>query len=450
MMDGGEASTDGPSSRPDTAFRLSWTETLLLLVLAAVQFTHIVDFVIMMPLGPLLKSGFRLTDAEFPEKFGNLVASYAGCAAVAGLLAAFVMDRFDRKRLLLVLYAGFVVGTGLCALAPDYATLLLARGMAGAFGGVGAAATLAIVGDAFPDSRRGTAMGILMSAFSVASIVGVPTGMLIADVLVYWQAPFAVLAGLGVVVLCLIQRVLPSMPRPTASAGTETEAPLSVLSRFLTVLLRPGHLLAYVFMTALVMGTFTIVPSLPTYLVDRVGMDECYLKYIYLCGGVGTLLTLTWVGRLSDRLGKRPVFRVLAACTVVPLLLITNLPAGLALPLVLGVTTLFMVTSSARMVPAMALITASAEPRLRGSFMSINSAVQQMALALAAVVGGHMITWSGYPSVGWLAAGVTLATVFMVGFLRLARHGEEAVVVVEAPAADSMPEMPDALPATAE
>jgi predicted MFS family arabinose efflux permease len=441
MMEGGETATGIDPSRLDVrnvSFRLTWSEMVLLLVLAAVQFTHIVDFVIIMPLGPRMKDGFGLS----LDQFNYVVAAYAFSAAVAGLLAAFIMDRFNRKHLLFALYTGFVIGTGLCAVAPNYPMLLAARVVAGAFGGVGASLTLAIVGDAFPDSRRGTAMGILMSAFSLASIIGLPAGLEIARLFNQWQAPFAGLAALGAGVLVLIQLVLPSLP-----AGSRDGHPIGaveVLTRFLTVLLRPGHLLAYAFMTALVMGTFTIVPSLATYLVKNVGMSGDYLELVYFFGGLATLLTQNLVGRLSDRLGKRPVFRVMAAFTVVPILLITNLPPGLSLWLALAATTLFMITTSGRMVPAMALITASSEPRFRGAFMSINSAVQQMAMALSAVVAGFMMgeteskTLTGYPTVGYVAAGVTLLTVFMVSLLRPAPRGEAAVVAVEASTSEAM------------
>ena len=226
MMEGGEPAPPGAS------LRLTWPEMMLLLVLAAVQFTHIVDFMIVMPLGPLLEKpvaehGFGLDHSQF----SYIVAAYAVSAALAGLLAAFVMDRFDRKRLLSVFYTGFVLGTGLCALAPNYSMLLLGRVVAGAFGGVGASMTYVIVGDAFPDSRRGRAMGVLMSAFSVATIVGVPVGLLVADVLGAWQAPFAALAGLGAVVLVVMQLALPRLPRPAGAVPEGAPAILRATTR---------------------------------------------------------------------------------------------------------------------------------------------------------------------------------------------------------------------------
>jgi predicted MFS family arabinose efflux permease len=445
MMEGGEPATELSPSGLDgrkVPFRLTWAETRLLLVLAAVQFTHVVDFMIIMPLGPRMETGLKLNLQEF----SIIVAAYTFSAAVAGLLAAFIMDRFDRKPLVLALYTGFTIGTALCALAPNYPLLLLGRVIAGAFGGVGASATLVIVGDAFPDSRRGTAMGILMSAFSVASIVGLPAGLKLALIFDAWQAPFAVLAGLAALVLLAIQLVLPRLPRP--AGGDHPAAVFSVASHFLTILMRPGHMLAYAFMTALVMSTFLLWPTLPTFLEKNVGMKEDYLVYLYLCGGVATLLTLTWFGRLADRFGKRLVFRILGGFTAVPILLLANLPHGLPLVLVLAITTTLMTVSSGRMAPALALITASAEPRFRGSFMSMNSAVQQTAMGLAALIGGHMIgetatgQLTGYPLVGCVAAGITILTLIMVGLLRTAPLGEAAVVAVDLPPESPLPECP--------
>jgi predicted MFS family arabinose efflux permease len=449
MMEGGESATGGSPSRLDlrnVSYRLTWSEGLLLLVLAAVQFTHIVDFVIIMLLGPRMKDQLGLT----LDQFNNVVAAYAFSAAVAGLLAAFFMDRFDRKPLLMTLFSGFVVGTSLCALAPNYPMLLLGRVVAGAFGGVGASLTLTIVGDAFPDSRRGTAMGVLMSAFSVASIVGMPLGLVTAQVVGVWQAPFAALAFLGVGVLVLAYSVLPRLPRPAAAPDNGRAAGvLDVVRLYWAVLRRPGHLMAYFFMTSLVLASFTLQPSLTTYVEKNVGVSDNYLEWIYFCGGAASLLPQMYVGRLADRRGKRPVFRVLALAMIPAILLVTNLPGGLAFPWNLAATllatTYFFVTATGRSVPAMALITGSAEPRLRGAFMSINAAVQQIALALAAKVAGAMMcetpagTLTGYSTVGWFCAGVTVATVFMVGLVRPAPGGDAAVAEPEpATLTDSM------------
>jgi predicted MFS family arabinose efflux permease len=400
-------------------------EWLLLLVLAAVQFTHIVDFMVIMPLGPVYMREMRLS----PGQFGLVVAAYTVSAGVAGLLASFFLDRFDRKRALLMLYAGFTMGTLLCAVAPDYPLLLAARSVAGAFGGVSAAVVLAIVGDAFADDRRATAMGVVMSAFSAASVAGVPLGLYLADVL-SWHVVFFVLGGLGALVLALAAAVLPPL---RGHLGRGRGGAVNLLA----VLADVNHLRAFGLMAALVLSSFVLWPYLPIYLEYNVGLAQGQLKLVYLCGGLATLVTLTLFGRLADRFGKLLVFYILALVTVVPVVLVTNLPAGLPLLLVLGVTTALMVASSGRMVPAMALITGASAPRYRGSFMSVNAAVQHFTSGLAAWVGGLFLVQEpgpkgqggplhGFGLLGLLACAATLVGFVLAGRLRLARGGDLA------------------------
>jgi predicted MFS family arabinose efflux permease len=436
MLEGGEAApAEGPRKR---RVRLSGREWQILLVLAAVQFTHIVDFMIVMPLSPQLEADLHIT----PVQFGIVVAAYALSAGVAGLVASFFLDRFDRKRSLFLLYTGFVIGTGGCALAPNFALLVLFRVIAGAFGGVGAAMTLIIVGDVFEDARRGTATGVLMSAFSVASIVGVPAGTALAVAAGHWQAPFAVLAGLAGVVLAVMLAVLPSL------RGHLEHGPRQVWREFVQVISVPNHLNAFALMLALVMSTGCLFPYLPGYLVFNVGLTQRDLIWMYVSGGLVTLVTLTVFGWLADRFGKLSVFRVLGLLTVVPILLSTNLPAGLALGWVLAVTTVYMVIASGRMVPAMALITASATPQRRGSFLSVNSSVQQLALAVSAFAGGLLLgqnpaggegaaeatgPMTGYNVVGWLGAGMAVVSVYLGGRLRPAPGGLTTAAEATAP-----------------
>lgn len=403
---------------------LTGREWLLILVLSAVQFTHILDFVIMMPLGPQFKKDLHLSD----QWFGFLVSAYAFSAALAGLLAAWFIDRFDRKTALMGLYAGFTIGTLCCGAAPNYTFLLAARALTGAFGGVVAACVLAIIGDAFPGMRRGRAMGAIMSAFSVASIVGVPAGLYLAN-LMNWRAPFLALAGLSAAVMFLVGFVLPPMRGHLGRGRPRVN--------LWNIFLEPTHLRAYLLMTALVLSSFMIVPYLASYLVANTGRTEAELPYVYLCGGLATLVTMTYFGWLSDRLGKLPVFRCLALFTLVPILLVTNLPvAGLATTLL--ISTLFMVATSGRMIPAMALITASSAPRNRGSFLSVNASVQQAAAGLAAALGGLLLgqgangEMTGFPVVGVLACVATLSSIWLAGHLRTAVGGEDAILVMAA------------------
>jgi predicted MFS family arabinose efflux permease len=401
-------------SRPAAPSRLTGPEWVLLLVLAGVQFTHIMDFVIMMPLGPQFQTALRINTHEF----GQLVSAYGFSACLSGLLAARFLDRFDRKKSLLVLYGGFTVGTLLCAVAPGYWPLMMARAVAGAFAGVMAANVLAIIGDAFPDSRRGRATGVVMSAFSLASIAGVPAGLALANQF-GWRTPFAVLGVLSAGVLGLAWFVLPPQRRHLASGTGEATGTWAVLTN-------PTHVRAYVLMLALVLSTFTILPYLAIYLVRNAGQAETDLPWVYFCGGGSTLLTLTLFGWLSDRFGKLLVFRALALLAIVPALMLTHLPV-VPLAVALLTTTLFMVLTSGRMVPAMAMITASSLPRYRGSFLSINSSVQQMGLGLAPLLGGAILgegesgtPLTGFGSVGILAAATMLLTVYLAGRLRSA------------------------------
>lgn len=447
------ASTHPP---PSPTTRLSAAEWLLLLVLAAVQFTHIVDFMIIMPLGKQFMEKMDLTT----EQFGLIVAAYTVSAGLASLLAARFLDRFDRKSALLTLYAGFTVGTLLCAIAPTYPFLVAARAVAGGFGGVAGAVVYAIIGDAFPDARRGTATGVIMSAFSVASIAGVPLGLFLAE-LFGWQAPFAVLGALSGGVLALAAVVLPPLRGHLGRHEEEVSA--------WAVACEPNHLRAFALMVSLVCSSFVVVPFLASFLEMNLGVAKTNVKYVYLCGGLTTLLTLTWIGRLSDRLGKLRVFRVCALACVLPFVLIPNLGAGTALPIILVATTVLFITTSGRMVPAMPLITNSAAPRVRGSFMSLNSAVQQLSAGAAAWLSGLVLhkdadgTLTGYPLVGIFAAGCVVASVYLAGHLRPVPGADSApdAVAVESLESSPLPVVvasgstgirtrPHATPATAE
>jgi predicted MFS family arabinose efflux permease len=388
--------------QPQFDVGLTRAEWVLLLVLAAVQFTHSMDFMIIMPLGPRCRSELVIS----PRQFALVVGAYGFAAALGGLLAAWFIDRLDRKTALLVLYAGFTSGTLLCALAPGYWTLVFARSLAGLFGGVVAAIVLVIIGDAFPEIQRGRATGVVMTAFSVASIAGLPAGILLGDRFGV-RTPFAVLGGFSAVVLMLAYRILPPLRGHLAHRDQSSASTWAVL-------VQPAHLRAYAFMIMLVMGTFLIAPHFSDYLVHNVGRSQSEVAYVYLCGGALTFITLPLLGRAADRLGKLIVFRVMAVFTMLTLLVITNLPAS-RLGLVLIITTMYWVFTSGRWVPAMAMITSSVVPRYRGSFMSVNASVQQMAIGVASVLAGAVVgesvpsSMAPCPASVLLTAGATAA-----------------------------------------
>ncbi|PKV63118.1 MFS transporter [Pontibacter ramchanderi] len=388
-------------------------EGLLIFLLAAIQFTHMMDFVIMMPLGPQLMRVFSIS----PREFGLLVSAYTFSAAIAGFVSALFIDRFDRKHALLALYLGFIVGTLGCAIAPNYGLLLLARVVAGGFGGVLGALVLAIIGDAIPEQRRGAATGRVMAAFSVASIAGIPIGLYLASEM-SWHAPFYLLVGLSVVILLVAVRFLPAMRGHLTNAR-----PGNPFRALKAMVVQPNLQWAMALTVTLTMAGFLVVPFISPYMVANVGFTERDLSYIYLFGGLATVFTSQWAGRLADKHGKHFIFRWAAILSIIPIVLITNLPP-VGMVLALTVSTIFFIFFGARFVPAMSLITSSVEPELRGSFMSINSSVQQMGAGIAAFVSGLIVqeaadgTLAHFNWVGIMASVATLVAVWVVSRIR--------------------------------
>jgi predicted MFS family arabinose efflux permease len=356
-------------------------ERWLMLTIAGIQFTHILDFMIMMPLGPQFTRLFSISDAQF----GLLVSAYTLAAGVSGLAAATYVDRFDRKRLLLTLYTLFALATLACGLAPGYGFLMVARVAAGTFGGVLSALSQTIVADVVPFERRGRAMGIVMSSFSASTVIGVPAGLLLASHL-NWQAPF-----IGIALLSGLLATAAAFTLPPLRQHLNTQGRPSVWRGIGMVLSDANHLRAYVFSALMMFTGFTVIPYLTIYMQANVGVTDAQLPYIYLCGGLATLVTARLFGRLSDRLGKARVFSWLAAAVIVPLLVTTLLPPVPFWLMVVVSTTLF-IFMSGRMIPGMALLTSAADPALRGTFMALNAAVQSAAMGLASFLGGLIIS----------------------------------------------------------
>ena len=355
-------------------------ERWLLLTIAGIQFTHILDFMIMMPLGPQFTRLFGISDAQF----GLLVSAYTLAAGVSGLAAATYVDRFDRKRLLLTLYVLFALATLACGLAPGYGFLMVARVAAGVFGGVLSALAQTIVADVIPFERRGRAMGIVMSSFSVSTVAGVPLGLFMATHL-GWQAPFIGIAVLSAVLALGAATTLP----PLNHHLTAKDRP-SVWRGIGMVLADRNHQRAFGFSALLMFTGFTVLPYFTIYMQANVGVLPAQIPYLYLCGGVATLFTARLFGRLTDRMGKVPTFTMLALGVIVPLLAATLMPPW-PLWAVLIVSTGLFIFMSGRMIPGMALVTGAANPALRGTFMALNASVQSAAMGLASFVGGLII-----------------------------------------------------------
>jgi predicted MFS family arabinose efflux permease len=382
-------------------------ERHLIAFLTTVQFMHMVDFVLMMPMGPML---MRELQVGAPQ-FAWMLSAYTFAAAIAGVLSGFFIDRFDRRTAMLVGLFAFSIATIACGLAPDHLWMIAARALAGFCGGFVGALIFSIVPDAIPPERRGRALGLIMGAFSIASIVGIPIGITLA-VKFGWHAPFLSLGGASLGVVVWAWCALPSMRNHIRA---ERPKPLATLQGIFG---RRTHLEAFALSITMVLAGFTVIPFLSPYLVGNVGFSDDQLKYVYLCGGLAAVMTTPLIGRLSDRLGARPVFVVVGGLSIIPLLLVTNLPP-VGLPLTLVATTLFIILVSGRFVPAMTLITNSVDPRQRGSFMGFHGAIQSLAMGLAAQLSGLLVIKAAdghldhYPRVGWIAAGCTAFAIIL-------------------------------------
>lgn len=394
-------------------------ERWLLFTLAGIQFTHILDFMIMMPLGPQFTALFGISNAQF----GLLVSAYTLSAGFSGLMAATYIDRFGRKQLLLGMYSLFGLATLACALAPDYAWLMVARVAAGLFGGVLSALSQTIVADVIPFERRGRAMSVVMTSFSVSTVAGVPLGLFLAAHF-NWHAPFVGIAALvGLLSLAAWQTL------PRLDAHLHHPERVSVWRGIGQVLAEPNHLKAFAVSGLMMFAAFTVIPYITIYLQSNAGMKTEEVPWIYLCGGVATLLSARYFGRLTDRVGKVQMFQRLALAVTVPLMA-TTLSQGLPLWGLLAISTLFFTVMSGRMIPGMAMISSAALPRLRGTFMTLNAAVQSASMGLAALVAGLIIgrdtqgQLTGYWMAGLLGVVASLLSVWLAGHLRL--HGAPA------------------------
>ena len=383
------------------------SEKRLLLLLAAVQFTHIMDFMIMMPLGPQLMRELGIST----QQFGGLISSFAITAGVVGLAVAPFTDRFDRRKLLLFCYAGFTLGTLACGLSNNAETLWVARAVCGAFGGVSGATIMAIVADVVPPERRARGMGIIMTAFSAAAALGVPFGLKIAQWW-KWEAPFLVVATVAAVVwvglFCILPPVRGHLTGEKHTSGKD----------FLKLLSNGNAWKGLALMVAMIFGHFTIIPYLSPYLVGNVKLPEHSLFLVYLTGGLVTIFTGPLIGRLADRYGRFQVyvFLIAGACTVIRLLTSSGpLPVWHTLLL----AAFFFTFASGRFVPGQAVISMAVPSTRRGAYMSLVACSRDLSSGLTTYVGGLIVAQGTdgrllhFDRLGWLAIGASLVSLWI-------------------------------------
>jgi predicted MFS family arabinose efflux permease len=392
-----------PDSKSPPAF--STYQKLVVALLAFLQFTIILDFMILSPMGPIVMPQLGIS----ARQFGLVVSAYAFSAGVAGILAAGFADKFDRKRLLLVFYGGFLAGTFLCGVAPNYPFLLGARVVTGLFGGVIGSISFAIVADLFPLEVRGRVMGSIQSAFAASQVMGIPIGLFLASHF-GWHGPFRMIAAVGVLVGVIL--VWKLQPITAHLEGARGRHPLRHLINTAT---NRRYLVGFAATMLVATGGFMLQPFASNFVVHNLGVSLAHLPMIYMSGGILGLFAGPLLGRLADRLGK---FRLLAVASLAGMFMVwwwtglDRVPLWLA---IVGNCALF-ATIAGRQVSTMALI--SGVPALpdRGAYMAVSSSMQQFAGAVSSFVSGLIVVQSAsgrienYHLLGWVVIGAMSLT----------------------------------------
>ena len=403
----------------------------LLFLLAAVNFTHITDLVIVMPLGDKLMDLWSIN----PKQFGIVMSAYTLAAACSSLGAAFFIDKLDRRHALLFTYIGFALGTLGCALAPSYLGLVVARAITGFFGGLIGALVLSIISDLYPLERRGMAMGVITGALAIAIILGLPLGLILTDAW-DWHAPFYCLAGLSFIIVIGLYFIMPPM---TGHRSGQLMA-LSPFTLFRQAINHPNQIKGLVLAGLLILAALMVIAFIPAYLTRNVGLSGKELRYVLLIGGAVTIVATPILGKVTDRFGPKPVFYVLILLAIAPILIVTHLSVT-PLWMVLLVTAFFFILVLGQLIPAQTIITAAVGPSARGSYMSIKSAVQQFAASLATFLGGAIMTTretkrhfqsemaqpplEHFDRVGWIAAAICVVAFLISIGLKVAAGNRE-------------------------
>ena len=378
-------------------------------LLAFLQFAVILDFMLMAPMGALIMPALTLA----PKEFGMVVSAYAFSAAASGLLTAGFADRFDRKKLLLFFYGGFVLGTMWCGLAQTFETLLAARVATGLFGGVIGSIVIAISTDLFPPQMRGRVMGTIQTAFAASQVLGIPLGLYLSNHW-GWHVPFLALAAVGalggLVVSWRMQPVADHLNAP------QEHSPWMHLLHALTV---PRHLLAFATTALLSTGGFMLMPFSSAFIVNNLGISMHDLPMVYVVTGSFTVFTGPLIGRAADKFGKLRVFAFGCALSIVMVLVYTHL-GPVSLPVLIVVNSVLFVGIFSRIIPAQALMSSVPTPAQRGAFSAISASVQQLSGGLASVVAGHIVVVGSdqklqhFDTIGFVVVASTLTSLLLL------------------------------------
>ncbi len=381
----------------------------IIAILSVLQFCIILDFMVLSPLGAMLLPQLHITTAQF----GMVVSAYAFSAGASGVLAAGFADRFDRKKLLLFFYTGFLLGTVLCAIAPDYNFLLAARIVTGIFGGVIGSVSFAIISDLFAFEKRGRVMGFVQMSFAASQILGLPIGLVLANQF-GWHMPFWMIAIFGVAVGVLIFVYM----KPIDS-HLKLKSDRNAFQHLIKTFSTPDYLKAFACTSLLATGGFMLMPFGSAFSINNLGLTLDQLPLVYGITGVFSIATGPLIGKLSDRLGK---FKVFMSGTLLAMVMVVIYTALGVTPLwiIIAISVVMFTGVSSRMISSSALVSAIPAPQDRGAFMSINSSVQQVSGGIAAAVAGVIVTQQpggnleGYPVLGYVVISTMLITIALM------------------------------------
>lgn len=385
-------------------------QKLVITLLALTQFTVVLDFMVMSPLGDMLMKSMSLK----PAQFGFAVSAYAFSAGISGLLTAGFADRFDRKKLLLFFYIGFIAGTLLCGISHTYPMLIAARIVTGLFGGVIGSISLAIVADLFPLEQRGRIMGFMQMGFGASQVLGIPIGLFIAN---YWgwQSPFLMIVGLATVIWLLITMKMQPINKHLALQTTH-----NAFTHLWRTIAKRDYRIGFLATAMLSLGGFMMMPWGSAFAINNLHVTTYQLPVLFMVAGISTLIIMPLIGRLSDQVDKFKIFAMASIWMIVMVIIYTNLSI-IPFWFVLVMNIFFMIGIMSRMVPAMALTSSLPKMADRGAYMSVSSSLQQMAGGVAAAVGGMIVVQKTefsplehYNTLGYVITGLTLISIYML------------------------------------
>ena len=400
-------------------------QVLVIILLALTQFTVILDFMVMSPLGDMLMKSMSLSTSQF----GFAVSGYALSAGASGLLTAGFADKFDRKKLLLFFYIGFITGTLLCGLSTSYFMLLTARIITGIFGGVIGSISMAIMADLFPLHQRGRAMGFMQMGFGASQVLGIPISLYIANVW-GWKSPFIMIVGLGAIIWLFVMLKM----RPV-SQHLHLKTEKTAITHFWHTFIKRDYRTGFLLTSLLSLGGFMMMPWGSAFAVNNLHVSYKQLPALFMASGLAALFIMPLVGKLSDKIDKVKIFTVAAISMMIIIIVYTNLkPIPFAYIVMLNIVMMTAIMS--RIVPAMALVSALPKMQDRGAFMSINSSLQQIAGGIAAGIGGIIVVQQTktsplqhYNTLGYVIVVIIIANIFQMfrvsNLIKAKKHAEQ-------------------------